>query len=592
MRAVSIFTRWGARALLVACVALSGCHTARDGVEGDSSRPAPDTVDVHKAPPQLLQVDILWVLDNSTAMCQELLSLTRVFEQFTSKLTAATNIDIRTAVVSMDGYGGGGVFNSTAATNFPPACSETRVHPCLGNQDCEKKFGPGWECKSYSADDLYNMNRSINSYCVYRCQTSGDCCGAFCYKEECGSDQSCLLMQCDGAPTDKCSFECRNPGQGTSGSGCLQPPETGDCPPSVPSVLGMNTLDLFKCIATIGSQQAYTANIEQGLKAAWLALDPEGKNAAQAAGFLRPDAHLLIVFITNNDDCSVHENFASPNYTCETDDNCLGGVGRCETDVYFSQKMGKQIKLCEGLIKKDYYSVCSMLGDFKGDAHHSCAYDLDCLDCESDEECDDGWYCKQGKKCRPAIYSLSNIATYQTPPGTPIHSLSPVADFHARFKSLKTDESKVLVAAIVGDGIPVGPGGKTGEPEQDSLISTACLENEKLTKCQEWVAANQTISKECQDDPKSTGCEVFFELKRECIRACYLASMGDPQNPTVAKATYICASELGKFDYGSRYFQLTEMFGANGIAANICNEGGISSALDLVAERLLTIATQ
>jgi hypothetical protein len=547
-----------------------------------------------------IQLDFLWVIDNSASMCQEQFALAQSFDSFVLELqTYLKNIDIRLAVTTMDAFEqkikgkivNPGQFNNTPATTFPPACFETRVHPCLGNEDCQKKFGPGWECKAYPADDMYNMNRSVNSYCTFRCKEDGDCCGEFCYEEKCGSDQSCLLTQCADAPNDTCSFECRKPGQDVSGSGCLRPPDTEDCPSSLPPVLSMNTLDLFKCNATVEPQQNYTANIEQGLKTAWMALDPEGVNAKQSAGFLRPDAYLIVVFVTDEDDCSIHENFASPNYTCESDDDCLNGAGKCRTDMYFSKKKGKQIKLCEGLIKKDYYNVCSLLGDFKGDTHHSCAYDLDCRDCQSDEDCDYGWYCKQDKKCRPYIYSLSNIATYQTPPGTPINALTPVADYYSRFRSLKSDPAKVLVAAIVGDGLPTKPGGKTGEPEQDSLISTACMANEKLTYCAAFAKVRDEGG-DCVKDPQAEGCEEIFRLKRECIQECYIASKGDPQNPTVAKNTYVCESEYGKADFGSRYVQLAEMFGPNGMVSNVCSEDGITPALKTIAELVIKRVTK
>jgi hypothetical protein len=595
MKRAYFFTYGSAIVLLVLGIGLAfaGCLLSSEDKEDSTVQPPDKTADIVKEPSGPIQVDILWVIDGSAGMCQEMLALGRGADAFIMKLQEGANFDLRMAVTTMDGFGDGarGKFNNTAATTFPPACFETRVHPCLGNEDCQKRFGPGWDCKSYPADDMYNMNRSINSYCIYRCKTDGDCCGEFCYEDKCGSDQSCLLTKCDGAPTDNCTFECQTPGQGTSGSGCLQPPDTNDCPSSVPPVLSMHILDLFKCNATVESPQNFTPNLEQGLRTAWLALDPDGENAAQATGFLRPEALLLIIFVTDEDDCSVHENFASPNFECNTDDDCYDGAGICKTDVYFSKKMGKQIKLCEGVIKKDYFNICSLLGEFEGDTHHSCVYDLDCRDCETDSECDYGWHCKQDKKCRPSIYSLSNIATYQTPPGTPINALSPVAEFHYRFKSLKSDSSRVLVGAIIGDAIPVEPGGKENEPEQDSLLSSACVENEKLLSCQDYIAATQTVSNECANDPQTEGCEEFFEIKRKCIRECYLASKGDPLNPNIAKNSYICASSLGKADYGSRYFKLTQMFGANGVATNICSPEGIPGALDSIADRLLEVAT-
>lgn len=61
---------------------------------------------------------------------------------------------------------------------------------------------------------------------------------------------------------------------------------------------------LFICQATIGAQQSLCGMQEQGLLAAWMALDPKGENAEQAQAFLREDAYLLIVIVSDEDDCS------------------------------------------------------------------------------------------------------------------------------------------------------------------------------------------------------------------------------------------------------------------------------------------------
>jgi len=537
-----------------------------------------------------IKLDFLWIIDNSASMCQEQFALSLSFEDFVTELTTyLSNIDIRIAVTTTDAISRAGEFANDPAKDFPPACFESKVYPCLGDEDCIKKFGNGWECKGYAANQMYNKNRSINSTCTFRCNNHGDCCGEFCYNDECGADQSCLLTQCQDSPNDVCKFECKQPGQGSDGSGCLRPPATSDCPASIPPVLGMKQLDLFSCNATVEPEQSYQANLEQGLRAAWQALDPEGDNKEQAEGFLRDDAYLIVVFVSDEDDCSIDTSFASPNYTCEDDDDCSGG--KCKTDVYFSQKKGKKIKLCNGLVKKDYYNVCSLLGEYKGTAHHSCAYDLDCRDCQSDEDCDYGWYCKQDKKCRPYIYSLVNIASYQSPPGTPINALTPVAEYYSRFRSLKKDPAKVLIAAITGDGVPMALGNKT-HSEEPSLISNDCLEDDKLLRCAAYDALSTGATDECLDDPEAEGCEVLYRAKLECIRECYIASKGDSKSPTVAKNSYICQSDFGKADYGSRYVRLAEMFGPNGMVSNICSEDGIVPALKTIAELVIKRVTK
>ena len=542
-----------------------------------------------------IKVDFLWIIDNSASMCQEQFALSQSFDDFASDLKKyLKNIDIRLAVTTTDAISRAGEFANDPASNFPPACFEHKVYPCLGHEDCVKRYGNGWECSGYSASQMYNKNKSINSQCIFRCDGDSVCCEEFCTDdfEECKSDeQSCIKDMCKDSPNESCLFECKQPGQGTSGSGCLRPPNTESCPSKLPKVLTMDTLHRFKCNAIVEPEQSYQANIEQGLKAAWLALDPDGPNAVQVEGFLRDDAYLVIVFISDEDDCSIDGEFCSPNYTCDDDDDCPAG-SKCKTDWYFSQKKQKKIKLCCGTVKKDYYNVCSLLGDYKGKAHHSCAYDLSCDDCSTSDDCDYGWHCKQGQKCRPDIYSLTNIASYQSPPGTPIFSLTPVAEYYSLFRSLKSDPAKVLVAVITGDGEPLSPSKKKGE--EPSLISDACLDDDKLLMCQEFKKAKASAGtpEECIADPSADGCEDYFAVKLECIRECYVASKGDSQSPTVAKNTYICESQFGKADFGARYVQLVDMFGPNGVMSNICSEDGIAPALESIAELVIKRVTK
>jgi len=544
-----------------------------------------------------IKLDFLWVIDNSASMCQEQMALSRSFKSFVDNLQKyLTNLDIRVAVTTTDAIGMAGRFANDPAQQFPPACFESRVHPCLANEDCVKAYGPGWECKPYPANQMYNRNRSVNSTCIFRCGDGTDCCEEFCqedYEAECHDKQSCLKEKCADAPNEVCTFTCRTPGSGSSNSGCLRPPDTKDCPSNLDAVLTMKELKWFKCNATVEPEQSYQANIEQGLRAAWLALDPSGPNAEQAAGFVRPDAYLVIVFVTDEDDCSIDPDFASPNYKCETDADCPKG-STCRTDVYFSKMMGQKIKLCYGAIKKDYYNVCSLLGDFKEASHHNCAYDLSCKDCLTDEDCDYGWKCQQKMKCRPSIYSLSNIASYQQPPGTPIFSLTPVPEFYSRFRSLKADPAKVLIATIVGDGIPKGPTGNPNiaDKDQPSLISNACLADAKLQYCARYKELTEVVPAECKKNPAGDGCEEFSEAKNECIRECYIASKGDAQNPTVAKNSYVCESPFGKADFGARYVRLAEMFGPNGVVENLCAEQGIAPALENIAELVVKRVTK
>lgn len=547
---------------------------------------------------QVAKLDILWVIDNSASMCQEQLALAQNFAQFVSLvLEYLPNVDLRLAVTTTDAAVNRGKFVNDPAKTFPPACVESVQHPCLGDVDCQKAFGPGWNCKDYSPDQMYNFNGSINSSCTFRCEADSECCEEFC-TGDCGADQSCIKTMCDSAPSDACAYECKTPGGGPSNSGCLRPPDTADCPASPPSVLTMTNINDFKCIAQVEPEQSYSANLEQGLKTAWQALDPDGPNAQQATSFVRPDAYLLIVFVTDEDDCSIDEEYCSPSHSCDDqndEDKCVKDGGNCRLDVRYSLLSGVKKKLCCGVVKKDYFNICSLLGDWKGYEHHTLSYDYSQTDCTEDDDCEEGWYCKTSgsqSKCRPSIFYFKTFASYSsvTPAGTPIFSLTPAGTYAARFKSLKSDPAKVLVAAITGDG-------QVFPSDSDSLIAKKCLGEEggqadqttaaKLDKCVAYKAAKAADSNGCSEDPGKSGCEEFYTAKLECIRQCYIASKGNALNIQTARNTYICDSPSGRADFGSRYVQLAQMFGHNGLAANICADEGLAPALSNIAELLI-----
>ncbi len=78
---------------------------------------------------------------------------------------------------------------------------------------------------------------------------------------------------------------------------------------------------LFVCQASVGAIQTLCGSQEQGLLAAWMALDPRGENAEQARAFLREDASLLTVILSDEDDCS------------SVDQGSLTDVSRCSCFV-------------------------------------------------------------------------------------------------------------------------------------------------------------------------------------------------------------------------------------------------------------------
>lgn len=258
-------------------------------------------------------LDILWVIDGSNSMCEEQLALTDAFGGFVDALRVRTPIDLRAAVVSMDmecteassvTTPTSGRFNQSAAPGFPSGCQERRVRPCATSADCAgldcTLLGAcdaegEWSCrKAQNASCAENPNGSLNTSCRRLCTADAEC------------------QQLFGDPR----YICQKPSASPTDWGCVLPPSTADCPLSLPPVLGGDDLARFPCVATIGVNQAQCWTHEQGMRSATAALAPTGPNApslscapADEAGgkcrrFLRPEAALVVVFISTEDDCS------------------------------------------------------------------------------------------------------------------------------------------------------------------------------------------------------------------------------------------------------------------------------------------------
>ena len=494
------------------------------------------------------KLDVLWVVDNSSSMCQEQQGLVTQLQEFVDALGPLVAADLNMAVVTTDAITGGGVFSDAVAEVYPPGCAKTEILECLVDQDCVDALGASWACNSplvYGVEPLIeNLNLSLNSSCTCQCETSEECCDLFCVDAYCA---------------DECSLECITPGGSPDNPAvCVQQPLPCD-----PAAEG-NWDAWARCHFQVGADQSFTANLESGIKAAWLALDPDGPNAVQSAGFLRPDAHLLIVFVSDEDDCSIAETFCSPSFDCEEDEDCPSGA--CVDG------------LCCGDIKKDYFNICALLGEYKGEAHHDCAYDLYCEDCQTDDDCQPNWYCKGDKKCRPKVYGFNTIASFQQPAGTPIFALAAMGDYQNRFQSLKDEPHKVMVASMSGDAMVSGG-------DAASLISVACLEDPNLERCQDYVAIKESpdTDQACLNDPFGEGCEDLLLSKKECARQCYLASKGDNKSPQ-AKNSYICSSGAGTADWGGRYARMAYMFGVNGLNLNVCAPEGFGPVMQQLGQ--------
>ena len=493
-----------------------------------------------------VKLDFLWVIDHSPSMCQEQRDLAKGFSDFTKSLQKLGSIDAQMAVVSVQQLPDiakaevyiekVGKFMHSAATTFPPNCIERVRLPCSAHTQCTKdfsftfnpadpnsslcaaaavkpfyaneKFIPGdsdWQCKAPSeAKQIGNDNCSINSYCWKRCKNDAECHAIYGNKSTCYS------------PGGDPSF---------SSAGCLFLPDTKDCPPpdKLPAVLKQTQLGLFHCIATLGASQSTESKFEGGFRSAWMALDPNGPNcpggtklpngkpnpACQYANLIRDDAHLVIVFVSDDDDCSV--NLKMP--------------------LLYSTPAEREAT--KGQITAEEWEKCQTFGDAIA----------------GNPSLNDG-YCEYRKSKNPAIRCPSDCRKENPAGGPPLatcmqtldlglpqpvpsimHKFAPVSEFVNKFRSLKADPARVIVATITGDSIV-----KDAQKQADDRVS-------------------------------------------------YYRSL--LLDIAVSQAPYICAGARGEAGFGSRYVQLALAFQENGILANICEGSDFGPALTNIADTIL-----
>lgn len=518
------------------------------GTPGTPAQPADaETGAQDTANSAVKKYDFLWVIDHSPSMSHRQLQLAAMEKQFVETLKGAGQIDVQMAVVTVqqiaDLPSATGVtvkkigeFRNTPASSFPPNSIEMFRAPCTADgpdewtatsADCRNQFefsfpaaitagGPApslcsadvaqgltgtgkstwinpkaiadkssenlWRCRSPGAKfSKVNDNCSINSYCWRHCTTDAECQNLF--------GQSAICYSPGGAV-------------GADQAGCLIPPQTQDClNKELPKVLHQDQLDLFHCLATVGASSTQQSGFEGGLRSAWFALDPQGPNCADAANcqntqLIRKDATLVLVFVSDDDDCSVALEYSLANDTPEY------------------QKKQKE------LLPADDWSRCQVLGDATGS--NVALNEGNCLYIKS-KQADPSTYlcptdCLEGDAVCAAAAAKNLEMTKVVD-----KRFGPVAEFAAKFASLKDKPDQVIVAAFSGDS-PVADfkDGKIG-----------------------------AVSPQVRVDR-----DKFYLSERV--------------NLAPGQAPYICADSAGLTAYGSRYFQLAAAFGENGFAANLC----------------------
>jgi hypothetical protein len=491
------------------CLVLLLCLScaSSDSKKSDAvTQTAPETVRLGLEP---VKVDLLFVFDPYGSGCQDRRLLSLQMRQFAQDILSNPLLDVQAGLASIRFSDVRGELVTKPLLDAGLGCAMAVNSPCLGAPDCEKEFGPGWKCMAYPAEYIYNFNGSVKSRCTLTCDDDSVCLDSIC-PVGCSENASCLSPLCGevlAAP-----WECAHAGE--ISSGCLPGPDNDDCPSEFPSVLAGEDLKYLQCAMEFDSGASALGMLEEGLKTAWYAVDPEGPNAAQAELFVRPDAHLLTVFSNNQDDCSIDEDFCAPNWVCDSETaekKCLAEGGTCKLDVAFSFFKGEETKLCCGVAKKDYWASCPLFGDFKGQEHHELAYEPTKEECHLDEDCEDGWYCDThygSGKCRPAFYSFNNVSDFVKPMGVPLFSLASLQSYYDRFMTLKSEPGMLHVRSLVGDA-------RIFKSDAESMISDKCLgeagssaELEVASKLDKCVVYKELASTDvqCNDDPLAEGC--------------------------------------------------------------------------------------
>jgi hypothetical protein len=315
-----------------ACRSVANCILV-DASCGSATVEAPVDVSVELAAeavaPPATALDLLLVVDESSSMCQEQMAIAEALPGAVERLVAA-GIDLRMAVTTTNVCAADkegavrGRFVYRPAEYFNPSCRVAERRTCLDDSQC----GPGWTC-----DTAPNASAAANS-----CRSAVD--GE--PSQSVVAPASSCRFECDPQVVDACAglgdpaLECVAPGGDLTQAGCMPRPPADGCPEDGPKVIdslatatyvalyrqgkwagdaAWVSLDdaaltdavmgrLAACAAVVGTNQVICANQEQGLLAAWMALDPEGENAEQASVFLRPDAALAVVVVSDEDDCS------------------------------------------------------------------------------------------------------------------------------------------------------------------------------------------------------------------------------------------------------------------------------------------------
>ena len=275
------------------------------------------------------------------------------------------------------------------------------------------------------------------------------------------------------------------------------------------------------------------------------------EDACQNTRLLRPDGYLVLVFVSDDDDCSMHLDIHPHDSTSITkeiwekcqihNDSLIGNrdlaEGHCEYRRGKSEAMGTAMYCPSDCIAGSTTKTSDGLLKCANGCKPESSQQLACLaKATAQMEVFDkeklGYY---KYKNDPNSAFKEQLAGWQ---------FAPVGEFVNRFKSLKDDPTKVIVAAIVGDSMH-----EDAKAVTDAKVASA------------------------------------VDLQQHRDRVNFYRSMKVDVGP--GQAPYICLGERGEASYGSRYVQLAEAFRDNGVTFNICSGSDFGPALRGIAEQIL-----
>lgn len=252
--------------------------------------------------------------------------------------------------------------------------------------------------------------------------------------------------------------------------------------------------------------------------------------ACQHSRLLRPDARLLLIFASDEDDCSMHLDLHPHNKAQITKEIW----GRCQlhNDSLISNHwmMEAHCEFKQGqaaLSGKGFHCPNDCFPGSKAEGPDGTARCADgCLAgsaaqlaCQAKAEAQMTALYEDKKQAYAFKSSKEHLAGWQ---------FAPVSEFVNRFKGLKGDAAQVHVAALAGDA--VGCTGKQRDRQRIKFYKSIKLAGAKPSR------------------------------------------------------HYVCAGPSGEAEFGSRYVQLVEGFGERGVMANLCAQSGYGPAFEAIAE--------